>query len=683
MDSLYSRFLGVGYKKETQNIKNYGLSRSSSMPFYYSFQARKLPSSITGEIPIKKRNGGITSSDIKVQMLEEKVRNLENKQMQMTQTININKENQKNKENTENIPYIGLIPIQASIIQPPLLMLNNNNNYNNYNHNHYKTNYKNLARSYELNKEIQESRYKLDKYRGLQKQDYNPNLIGYTINNSNQDYTSIFERHRDNKMRKDFKKYLLKNYYLEEEIKNLKAQKNARKLVNKLDEEIYFPMIEDFDGYMKNVNNNIQQQLKEDNTILNQDIDKVENDFNEIKIDISEKLKQMEIKQKSNFDKLKEVIRNVGGGKMSKAIQNVFEGKNYDLQKAEDEFLANEVFNLPNIINQKINEEEMNNLKKEQILKKQIEEKMNFEYERQRQIEELKHREKIRLMEIEREKERIENLKVLNKLRYEVMQEKQDNYKNFINKINNMNPYNYGMNQNNSSFDDVCKVFMMKKMNKNNNIGMNNNNIGMNNNFNMNPDELLKYMLMQKLGINNINNMNNINNLPPGIEYSNGMINNNIQNPYINENNNNFRESDNMFNKINEENKSIIKEVENNFKNNLSKLNLKGKKSTSNSKNSKSKNKKSKSKKSKKSESKKPDKKETEKEKNTEKSESKKETNKNKKETESKEDESDEDSKEEDEDKENKSKKKDDDKEDDDDEDNEEDDDEDDEEEEK
>ena len=123
MDSLYSRFLGVGYKKETENIKNYGLSRSSSMPFYYSFQARKLPSIITGEIPIKKRNGGITSSDIKVQMLEEKVRNLENKQIQMTQTINKNKENQKSKENNENIPYIGLIPIQTSIIQQSLLNL--------------------------------------------------------------------------------------------------------------------------------------------------------------------------------------------------------------------------------------------------------------------------------------------------------------------------------------------------------------------------------------------------------------------------------------------------------------------------------------------------------------------------------------------------------------------------------
>ena len=654
MDSLYSRFLGVGYKKETENIKNYGLSRSSSMPFYYSFQARKLPSIITGEIPIKKRNGGITTSDIKVQMLEEKVRNLENKQIQMTQTINKNKENQKSKENNENIPYIGLVPIQTSIIQPSLLMLNNNNDYNNYNHNYYKTNYKNLARSYELNKEIQESRYKLDKYRGLQKQDYNPNLIGYTINNSDQDYTSIFERQRNNKIRKEFKKHLLNNYYLEEEIKNLKAQKNARKLVNKLDEEIYSLLIEDFDGYMKNVNNNIKQQLKEDNIILNQDIDKVENDFNEIKNDISEKLKQMEIKQNSNFAKLKEVIRNVGGGKMSKAIQNVFEGKNYDLQKAEEEFLANEVFNLPNLINQKINEEEINNLKKEQILKKQIEEKMNFEFERQRQIEELKHREKIRLMEIEREKERIENLKVLNKLRYEVMQEKQDNYKNFVNKINNMNPYNYGMNQNNSSFNDVCKVFMMKKMNKNN-IGMNN----MNNNFNVNTDDLLKYMLMQKMGINNMNNMNmnNINNFSPGIGSGNGMINNNnIQNPHDYENNNNYSELDNKFNitennKINEENKSIINENENNPKNNLS-----NKKTTNNSKKSKSKSKKSKSKKS---ESKKTEKKETEKKES--KKESKSKTNKNKKETE---EESEDDSKEEDEDddddEEDKSNKKDD-----------------------
>ena len=40
MDSLYSKFLGVG---KNPIRENYGLSKSTSMPFYSSFQARKLP----------------------------------------------------------------------------------------------------------------------------------------------------------------------------------------------------------------------------------------------------------------------------------------------------------------------------------------------------------------------------------------------------------------------------------------------------------------------------------------------------------------------------------------------------------------------------------------------------------------------------------------------------------------
>ena len=43
MDSLYSKFLGVGYKYKNPIRENYGLSKSTSMPFYSSFQARKLP----------------------------------------------------------------------------------------------------------------------------------------------------------------------------------------------------------------------------------------------------------------------------------------------------------------------------------------------------------------------------------------------------------------------------------------------------------------------------------------------------------------------------------------------------------------------------------------------------------------------------------------------------------------
>ena len=223
---------------------------------------------------------------------------------------------------------------------------------------------------------------------------------------------------------------------------------------------------------MNNVNMNIQQQLKEDNIILNEDIDKIENDFNNIKILLNEKLQNMENKQKENFEKLKNVIRKVGGRKMSKSIQNVFEGKNYDLQKAEEEYLANDIFNLPNIINKKMTEEELMNIEKEKRLRIKIEKEMNEEFLRKRKIEELKHKEKLKTLEIEREKERIENLKTLNMLRYQIRKENEDNYNNYINNMNNPNYMNNVNNMNqfnmakNFSLNDISKIFFMKQMKK-------------------------------------------------------------------------------------------------------------------------------------------------------------------------------------------------------------------------
>ena len=626
MESLYSRFLGIGFQNKERNRENNGLSRSSSMPFYLSFQARQLPNTLNGNIPLKKRKEGITSSDIKVQMLEEKIRNLENQQIQMVKSFNEN-----NEINNQ------LLATQSNIMPVPLLILNHNDNNINNNNNY-------MPRSQVINNELQSSKLKFDQYRGLQRQDYTPNIRIYQ-NSNNPEYKSIFNRQKDyNTTKSKEDKYRLKNYLLEEEIKNNKLRNKARKFVNILDEEIYTPIEKDFHNYMNNVNKNIQQQLKEDNFILNEDIDKIENDFNDIKILLSQKLQNMENKQKENFEKLKNVIRKAGGRKMSKSIQNVFEGKNYDLQKAEEEYLANDIFNLPNIINKKMNEEELMNIEKEKRLRMQIEKKMHEEFLRKREIEELKHRERLKMLEIEREKERIENLKTLNMLRYQVRKENDDNYNNYINNmnnVNNMNPYDMAKN---FSLNDISKIFFMKQMKKMNN---NNGNIPFNMAIfnNMNTDEILKYMLFKNMGLDN--NLDNTNNLYPENNFDYNMINNNNFDDYNNynyninaenniiNNNNNINENNNI-NNINEDNKSIIKENLNKNENKKSKFstsNTKKEKNSHISKKIQSKSSKNESKKSKNNSLKR---KEENKERKSTKRESKEETNNSKKSSENK-----------------------------------------------
>ena len=535
MENLYSKFLGLGFQNKIRNKEYKTLTKSSSMPFYSSFQARKLPTNLSGEIHFKKINGGITSSDIKVQMLEEKLKNLEKEHNKMLNTINENKNNNGNENNTNTIPRSN---IQPYIMPLPLLLLNNNKDMNNYNSNN------NISRTQLLNNELQKSRLKFNKHRGLQKQDYYPNFLRNYSNNINPDYNSIFNRPQNYESKQKEKKY-------KQELENLHLKKKARKFINKLDKEIYSPIEDDFQNYINNVNKNIQQQLKEDNILLNNEIDKAENEFNEMKQMLKIKLKNMEKRQKSNFDNLINVLSKVGGNKISKAIQNIFEGKNYDLQKAEEEYLANDVFNLPNIIDKKIMEVEKSNNEKEKRIKKQIKQKMHEEYLRQREIEELKQKERLKMLEAQKEKERIDNLRNLNMLRYEFKKEKEEKYNNYINNMNQ-----FFMRNQNLPLSEKYRLFYMEQMK---NINGNKGNIPFNiSNFTL--DDILKYMLLKKMGFDNImNNMNNMNNY-------NFQPNNNDNYDMI-MNNNRFNKLNNNMNGINnieEEKKSIIKNDNNN-----------------------------------------------------------------------------------------------------------------------
>ena len=526
------------------------------MPYLPIFEARKLPANLAGNTYYKKESGKITSSDIKVQMLEEKLRNLESRQINSVPT------NQSfNKNNNTNYPIIQNYTMP---IQRPLLLLNNNQNR--------------LTRSQILKDEIISSRLKLNKYRGLQKEDYFQNLAQYSNNNiNNPNYESIFMKQRYYQtLNSQNNKYKLKKYFLENQINDMKMRNNAKKFVNKLDEEIYSPLKEDFNDYMNNLNLNIQQQLKEDNIILNNDIDKIEQDYDDMKLLLSEKIQNLEYNQKANFEKLKNVIREAGGRKMSKAIQNVFEGKNYDLQKAEDEYLANDVFKLPKLINQKISEEENINKENEKRLMNEINKNMNIEYQRRRAIEEMNHRERIKMMKLQQEKEKIEYLKNINMLRYQMKKENEENYKNYINDINQY--YNNLFAQKQFSINDLSKLYIMKKLNNlSGDFPFKIPNVN-----NANADDLLKYMLYQNLQYDNT--MNNINNIMQENRNNNDMlINNNMNNSMHNNNNynNNFPYHFNN-NKINNENKNI-----NNINNKNSLITKNSKAITSKKKNSK------------------------------------------------------------------------------------------------
>ena len=490
MENIYNKFFGKDdyFQKRREKTYSFSLSRTGSMPSLMPFQANKLPSKLTGENPYKKRENGVTSSDLKAQILEEKLRNLENMK------------NEQRNNQSFNPSYNLQLPLINQNTNPLLLQTNNSrynpNNplINNNNFNNYKYIPLNNTR---IKGEILSSKYKFLNQRGLLKEDYI------------RDLDSDFEQLR-NKHRYKIKEYNLKNHHkhklklgnnyskekYDEIEKEIKMRKKAKKFHKRLQNEVYTPFQKDYENYLNNVNLNIQQQLKNDNNLIRYDINEIENNYNEIRNLLDIKLNKIEKKQKTDFENLKNIIQTCGGKKMDRAIKNVFDGTNYDLQKAGDEDLLENAFNLTEIINNKMKEQDKINNEIDKELREQINSKINLEFQKEREIEELKHQEKLKMMRLQQEKERIEKMKILNELKYKQMREEIKNKNNMIN-----NNYMLNNNSNNNKFDfsieNMFKLFIMKKIQKSNNLPFNFNNF--NNISNMNFSDMINYMIYSKM----------------------------------------------------------------------------------------------------------------------------------------------------------------------------------------
>ena len=80
MESVYNKFFGKDhfFQNKTQKIYPMTLSRTDSMPLLSSYNAKKLPYSLSGTIPYKKREQERNSSDLRLQILEERLKNTGN-----------------------------------------------------------------------------------------------------------------------------------------------------------------------------------------------------------------------------------------------------------------------------------------------------------------------------------------------------------------------------------------------------------------------------------------------------------------------------------------------------------------------------------------------------------------------------------------------------------------------------
>ena len=374
MESIYSKFIGTD--NSILGPKKNFLSRSSSLPMY-SFKAKKLPPNISNSIvnPFPENND-IYQPKSKIDFLEEKISLIQN-------------DLKLNNDKLKVLSIFNPLLFSANNILNP--SINFQNKYNELYDNNYKYNF--------INRD--------------------------TGKPYNSDYIPI----RQNIKNK------IKNY--EKQIKKIKkdlAQINNKKIkFNKnFEKQIHSPIDDDNNILMQNMNYEIQKNLENDNIKLNLEINKMNDNCNEIKTILESKLTNIENKQKSDFENLKNFIQNSGGKKMLCSFKNVFEGAEYDLQKADE---CDLIDNLQKINFNKMVYDKVENKKNKERLNEYIneqKEKMNEmlimreEAKKEKIVKEMEHEKMLNEIKRKQEMNFAEQLREINKIKFEIMRKEKE-----------------------------------------------------------------------------------------------------------------------------------------------------------------------------------------------------------------------------------------------------------------
>ena len=362
MDSVYTKFL-VGKSKYNNNFR-----RSGSVPlFNLGNEAGRLPSCLT----YNSNNNDkpfVTSDVLKIQMMEDRLKNLEKKKQEQNDQINAlmsyqMNQNRLNKSNSSGM----MIPVSP---QPNALLLTANNvlqplNYMN-----------NLNRYYDM-----------QNLNGT----YDNNRLPYKASKTDND---LYRKHK--KLYKNYKKDFneIKSYF--------DSNKIDEKINKNLKNKIYLPIKHEINNIMEEINYNIQKKMENDNNVINSNINAVERNYDEIKYLLEDKIGKMELKQKIDFENLKNELQN-------SAI----------IRENQEKILNN------NLLKMKMREQEdqRKNEEKEELFKSEINEHINEEVRKQRELDEMKHQKELDELRRKHEIEDLENQKMVEELKFQKMRD--------------------------------------------------------------------------------------------------------------------------------------------------------------------------------------------------------------------------------------------------------------------
>ena len=261
---------------------------------------------------------------------------------------------------------------------------------------------------------------------------------GYNPNEQNKVYI-IKKNNRDL-----YKKQKLKEYKRNiDELRDLLEKERMKRRINSnMRLKVYNPIKNDINNLMNEMNYNFQKKIESDNKRMNENISEVQNNYDEIKYLLNNKMDKLELKQKMDFQNLRNELLNT-------TSQNQLEKRNYDKIQYETE---------------------LNNYLEEQ-------------FRNQRELDNIRHQRELDEIRRRHEIEDIENKKIMEDLRYKNMKKSILNQRSRMNNIPQIiqqpppmfqypMPFMYPMpipgynnnGNNNGPSDELFKLFMMKQL---------------------------------------------------------------------------------------------------------------------------------------------------------------------------------------------------------------------------
>ena len=278
--------------------------------------------------------------DLKVNLLEEKIRQLEEK-------------NKQDRSNYNDIIESGILRRQDLEKQIQNEMMNSynnniqNNNLRNRNDNLSEEEYnkRRLDRRNQVKFELNQARKLLhessSEYSDEEEEEENENYEKQNLNNKNIKNTES-----------DFIKRVKRNYQRTDSISSEKVNSEALDFIN-------------------GIKNHPAFQLQTDNFKLRANVIYIKGIFQEIQNSMKERLAQLELQQKLNFESMRHVLERGGSNKLKASVLKNLDKRKINLNDVNEE-VPEFINDLPDIIKNKL--EENDRIRKEEQLREKLEE---------------------------------------------------------------------------------------------------------------------------------------------------------------------------------------------------------------------------------------------------------------------------------------------------------------------